>query len=243
MLRLHRQTNLNSFPKGTCQMSKILYVASEVQAVLMTQIYIPEFQDGFWKNHRPSGHGQVWQDVEVKVSEDGNLGCVGFESPRNYNLLNKDYVAEYEEQLVSVAQTVKPTSTFKTIKKEIVELLQIIGNRLKNKSGEPIKLYRGNHRPGTATITSSKARNSSSVMVQAAIADIQPVAQQVNHPVKNTAVKCPTATSQNKDAIFTEEISSNGAIVRRAPANLIPPVTNVPSSIFALADSIANISE
>lgn len=183
-------------------MSKILYVSSPVQAALMTLIFIPELIDGFWKNHRPAGHGDVWRDVEVKVTEDGTLGPVGFEAPRNYNFLNLDFALPNEAKLVAAAITVKPNANFKSVKKELIELGRIVGSRLASKDATPVKLYRGNHKPGTQTVSSSKARQASASLV---IAATKPVTKAVT--VKKTVVKDTTTVTK----------TSNGATVRRVP--------------------------
>ncbi len=207
-------------------MSKILYVASSVQAALMTQVLIPELTDGFWKNHRPAGHGEVWRDVEVKVTEDGTLGPVGFEAPRNYNLLNLDFSLPNEARLVAVAKSVKENSTFKSVKKELIELGRIVGSRLASTTAEPLKLYRGNHKPGTVTVSSSKARQASGTLVDAAT---KPVKTPKAAGAKKTVTKIKTPSDEG----VTVTTTSSGATVRRAPATTAP-ITTAPSSIFAL---------
>lgn len=188
-------------------MSKILYVSSPVQAALMAQIFIPELTDGFWKEHRPAGHGEVWRDVEVKVTEDGTLGPVGFAAPRNYNFLNLDYALPNEAKLVAVAKSVKANANFKSVKKELIELGRIVGSRLASKDATPVKLYRGNHKPGTETVSSSKARQASASLVTAATKPIKvPKAA-----VKKTVVKAPAKVEEGVTIIKT----SSGATVRR----------------------------
>lgn len=180
-------------------MTKVLYVSSPVQAALMAQVFIPELIDGFWKDHRPAGHGEVWRDVEVKVTADGELGPVGFTAPRNYNLLNLTFALPNEARLVAVAQSAKPNSTFKSVKKELIELGRIVGGRLPSKEATPVKLYRGNHKPGTVTVSTSKARQAAAAMVAAAVKPIKekPASE------KKTVTKSKTAA---------------GATVHRVPA-------------------------
>lgn len=187
-------------------MSKILYVSSVVQAALMSQVFIPELIDGFWKNHRPAGHGDVWRDVEVKVSTDGNLGPVGFTAPRNYNFLNLDFALPNEARLVAVAQAVKSNANFKSVKKELIELGRIVGCRLPSKDATPVKLYRGNHKPGTETVSSSKARQASGSLVTAATKPIK-VAKAAT--VKKTVVK-----ARPDDGVQVTK-TAGGATVRR----------------------------
>jgi hypothetical protein len=188
-------------------MSKILYVSSAVQQILMTQVFIPELIDGFWKNHRPAGHGDVWRDVEVKVTEDGSLGPVGFEAPRNYNFLNLDYFIPNEAKLVALAQTVKPNSNGKYVKKELIELGRIVGSRLATRDSTPVKLFRGNHKPGTETVSTSRARAGAAVLAKVAVAPIR------KPTVKKTVVKAkPSTTVENG---VTIQKTSSGATVRR----------------------------
>jgi hypothetical protein len=196
-------------------MSKILYVSSPVQAALMAQIFIPELIEGFWKDHRPAGHGEVWRDVEVKVTTDGTLGPVGFTAPRNYNFLNLDFALPNEAKLVAAAQSVKSNANFKSVKKELIELGRIVGSRLASKEATPQKLYRGNHKPGTVTVSSSKARQASATLVTAATKPIRPAKTAT---VKKTVTKAPADSA-------TVITTSSGATVRRVPVTATAPVT------------------
>jgi hypothetical protein len=193
-------------------MSKILYVSSAVQAALMTEVFIPELMDGFWKSHRPAGHGEVWRDVEVKVSENSVLGTSGFDTPRNYNFLNLDFALPNEARLVSVAQTVKPNSNFKSVKKELIELGRIVGARLVSREGVAVKLVRGNHKDGTVTVSSARARQASATLISAGeAARAAAPAKTTKNTVKKTVVKKPEDTG-----VITTTTSS-GATVRRVP--------------------------
>lgn len=196
-------------------MTKVLYVSSPVQAALMTQVFIPELIDGFWKNHRPAGHGEVWRDVEVKVSEDGRLGPEGWEAPRNYNFLNLEFALPNEARLVAVAQSVKPNSNFKSVKKELIELGRIVGARLPSRDATPVKLYRGNHKPGTETVSSSRARAASATMAA--------TGAQVLTVVTEAAVKKPTVKKTVTKVKPEVEITktSQGATVRRVPVTTV----------------------
>lgn len=190
--------------------TKILYVSSAVQAALMSQVFIPELIDGFWKDHRPAGHGDAWRDVQVQVTTDGTLGPVGFAAPRNYNFLNLDFALPNEARLVAVAQTVKSNSNFKSVKKELIELGRIVGSRLVSRDSTPVKLYRGNHKPGTETVSSSKARQASAMLTTAATKSVK--VQKTT--VKKTVVKAP-AIMTDDGVIITK--TSSGATVRRVP--------------------------
>ena len=216
--------NFPNFPRlrfqENTEMSKTLYVSSAVQAALMTQIFIPELIDGFWKNHRPAGHGDVWRDVEVKVSEDGKLGTEGFETPRNYNFLNLDYYIPNEAKLVGIAQAVKANSTDKSVKKELIELGRIVANRLVARDGEPVKLYRGNHKPGTVTVSSARARQAAQALANAATAPV--VTKPAAKTVKKTVTKTKPVEATADDGVITTT-TSQGAKVRRVPVKAAEP--------------------
>lgn len=201
-------------------MSKVLYVSSPVQAALMTQVFIPELIDGFWKNHRPAGHGEVWRDVEVKVSEDGRLGPEGWEAPRNYNFLNLEFALPNEARLVAVAQSVKSNSNFKSVKKELIELGRIVGARLPSRDATPVKLYRGNHKPGTETVSSSRARAASATMAATGT-------QVLTTVTTEAAVKKPTVKKTVTKAKAEVEVTktSQGATVRRVPVTTVDTPT------------------
>jgi len=204
-------------------MSKILYVSSSVQAALMTTVFIPELIDGFWKNHRPAGHGEVWRDVEVKVSENGLLGPVGFDAPRNYNFLNLDFALPNEARLVAAAQTAKPNSNFKSVKKELIELGRIVGARLANRDSLPVKLFRGNHKEGTVTVSSAKARQATDAMIKAGSSTViftsvvTPITSERKTAVKKTVSRTPQATDvvKPKQGEVTVTKTAAGATVRR----------------------------
>lgn len=189
--------------------SKILYVSSAVQAVLMSEVFIPEIMAGFWCNFRPAGHGDVWRDVEIRVSEDGKLGPVGFTTMRNYNFMNLEFSVPNEARLVAVAQKVKPSSNMKSIAKEMAELGRIIAGRLVSRDAEPLKLYRGNHRPGTVTFSSARARAAGKTLAEAAV--VVPGGEVQQAPEK---VKQPTAKK-----IVTK--TAGGATVTRVPVSTI----------------------
>ena len=196
-------------------MSKILYVSSAVQAALLTEVFIPELIDGFWKNHRPAGHGEVWRDVQVKVSEDGRLGPEGWEAPRNYNFLNLEFALPNEARLVAVAQSVKPNSNFKSVKKELIELGRIVGARLASREATPVKLYRGNHKPGTETVSSARARAASATLAATGTQVLATVA--VEATTKKTTKKTVTKTKPEVEVTTT----SQGATVRRVPVTTV----------------------
>lgn len=196
-------------------MAKILIVSSAVQAALMREILIPEMLHGFWSGYRPAGHGEVWRDVEVVVSEDGDLGPRGFDAPRNYNYLNLDFAVPNETRLVSVAQSVKANSNFKSVKKELIELGQIVGGRLANRDAERVKLYRGNHQPGTVTVSTAKARAAAAQLGEAGAKTLTTiVTPSVPKPegAKRTVVKAKPA-----DQGVEISKSAAGATVRRVP--------------------------
>ncbi len=193
--------------------AKILFVSSAIQQVLMEQVFKREFKEGFWSTERPAGHGDVWADVEVKVAEpDGQLGPVGFVSPRNYNFLNLDFfngcqkknIPAAKDKMVELARTVKPNAGEKHVKSELVELGQIVGGRLTSRTSTAVKLHRGNHKPGTVTASVRAARLAGKTLAEVA------AAAQSNTPARTlpkatvTKVKTPTdapvAETQAEDA-------------------------------------------
>jgi len=173
-------------------MVKQLFVSSAIQAALLKQVIIPQMKDGFWKSHRPADHATQWLDVEIVVSTDSRLGPVNFKVPRLYNFVNPDFINPNQNILVSVAQSVKSSCTFRSVKKELIELSRIVGGRLSDKSSAPTKANRGNNKAPVTSDIIQKAR--------AAIAS-------ANNTVKRTAVKRPETVEIIK--------TSQGATVRR----------------------------
>lgn len=175
---------------------KQLFVASDVQAILLKEVLIPEMADGFWKNHRPSNHAAQWDDVEIIVSADNKLGAVDFTIPRLYNFVNPKFIKPNEETLVTAAQKAKPTSNFRSVKKELIELSRIVGGRLDDKDATPTKANRGN----------TKA--------------ISNISQQKHvDGIKRTVVK-----KQDNNVTVTK--TSSGATVRRVAVTHAEPVTS-----------------
>lgn len=180
-------------------MSKQLFVASEVQAALLKDLLIPEMANGFWKNHRPANHAEQWKDVEIIVSDTNALGPVDFVIPRLYNFVNPDFIKPNEARLVAIAQTIKPASNFRSVKKELIELSRIVGGRLTDKEGTPTKANRGNNKPITAE-------------------DGQTAVKKAATAIKRTAVK---KTDPNVSITKT----SSGATVRRVAVTHVAPET------------------
>lgn len=176
-------------------MTKRLYVSSIVQAKLLAAVLIPQMKDGFWKNHRPADHYKEWEGVEIEVSETEQLGVDGWKVPRLYNFVNPDFIKPNERLLVEAAQSVKPSSTFRSVKKELIELSWIVGGRLTSKSGIRVKANRGTNKPAPATEQA----------IQAAKATVKTATT----AVKKTAVK--KVEEPNVEIIKT----SSGATVRR----------------------------
>jgi hypothetical protein len=137
-------------------MTKQLLVSSLVQKQIFDQLIRPEMKTGFWQSHRPAGHGSLWDDVEVVVSETDALGFANFTAPRLYNLVNPDFIKPNMDRLVAIAQQVKPSSTIKSVQKELIELSRIIGGRLTSKSMAPLKANRGNNKTTDNVIASAK---------------------------------------------------------------------------------------
>lgn len=170
---------------------KQLLVSSEVQVAILKLVILEELKTGFWKDHRPAGHGAQWDDVSITVSTSEELGPKDFILPRLYNFVNPDFIKPNEQRLVAAAQTIKPNSTFKSVKKELIELSRIVGGRLTSKSMSPLKANRGNNKDASAIVT-AKAD------VNAAI-----------EGVKRTVVKKPVEIIK----------TSAGATVRRVPVS------------------------
>ena len=176
-------------------MTKQLRVSSAVQAALIKDVLIPQMKDGFWKDHRPAEHYKQWLDVEVIVSDTDDLGPVNFKVPRNYNFVNPDFIKPNEQILVAAAQSVKASSNFRSVKKELIELSRIVGGRLNDKNGIPTKANRGNNKPAGS--------------VEQAIATAKTQVKAAATAVKRTAVK--RKEEPNVEIIKT----SAGATVRR----------------------------
>lgn len=136
-------------------MSKQFLVSSEVQAALLSQVLIPQMKTGFWKDHRPAGHGYKWDEVQISVSTDA-LGAVNFKVPRLYNMVNPQFIEQNLEALVEVAKSVKPNSTARSVKKELIELSRIAGGRIVSKTSEITKANRGTNKT-SAVIGKAKA--------------------------------------------------------------------------------------
>lgn len=189
-------SNHHPFSTGALtKMTKRLYVSSAVQAKLLTAVLIPQMKDGFWKDHRPADHYKEWQDVEIVVSETDALGVDGWSMPRLYNFVNPDFIKPNERLLVETAQSVKVSSNFRSVKKELIELSWIVGGRLTSKSGIRTKANRGNNKPAAST--------------EDALAKAKISVQKAATGVKKTAVK--RVEDPNVEIIKT----SSGATVRR----------------------------
>jgi hypothetical protein len=194
--------------------AKVLFVSSAIQQVLMEQVYKHEFKLGFWAEERPAGHGDVWQDVEIKVAEeDGALGPVGFKAPRNYNFMNLDFFdgagpdgAPMKNHLVKIAQQVKPNATEKHVKAELVELGQIVGGRLTNRSSTAVKVNRGNHKPGTVVASSRQAREQGKSLAEVAAATAN--TSRVIVAPKKTVVKAKPAGEEQVEGSNTEHVDA-----------------------------------
>lgn len=189
--------------------TKTFYVANALQAALMNQVFIREFTDGFWKGQRPAGHGEVWKDVEIKVTEDGTLGPVGFTPARMYNLLNPEFIKASTDALIEAGKAIKEDITIQKIKSELPELSRIIGQRMTKIDEAPIKLWRGR---GANATPSAKAREASAKLVDAA-----------NQPV----------AKPEKGAKRTVTKAANGVTTTRVE------VTSVPASAFPFATAEA----
>jgi len=127
--------------------NRVLYVASAVQVALLKEVILQQLKTGFWKDHRPAQHGYQWDGVDILCDNTtSKLGAEGWKIPRTYNFVNPEFLKENEHGLVAAAQSVKPSSNFKSIKKELIELSRIVGGRLTDRNGEITKANRGNNK-------------------------------------------------------------------------------------------------
>jgi hypothetical protein len=202
-------------------MAKQLLVSSAVQATLMNAFLLDEIKTGFWKDMRPVGHGQAWEGVEAVVASGNEVGPVDFKPMKNYDFLNPEFTKIHEAKLVEIAQTVKPSMTFKALKKELIELARIIGGRMTDKTKEPARVYRGNNRSDydvirvvdrqkVTTVAGAKAA------VDAAAKTVKKTAVKKATPVTD-AVKKVVAKKAAKPAEegVTTIVTSSGATVRK----------------------------
>lgn len=127
--------------------TKQLFVSSQVQINLMTAVIIPEMKTGFWKDHRPAGHGNQWDDVELLVTTNNLVGPTNFMVPRNYNFVNPDFLDACSDQLLAAAQEADETATMKSVKKALIDLSRIVGGRLTDLTEAPTKANRGTNVP------------------------------------------------------------------------------------------------
>ncbi len=171
-------------------MAKQIYVSSQVQAVLLKEVLIPQMENGFWKDHRPAEHYKQWQDVEIIVSSNDGLGFVDFKAPRTYNFVNPDFIKPNEKLLVEAAQRAKASSNFRSVKKELIELSRIVGGRLTSKSMQPTKANRG------------VSRKAKTVEVPS-----------FPHPLQVTGKR--TAVKKKDVGTVTTTVTKSGATVRR----------------------------
>lgn len=122
---------------------KKLFVSSQAQINMLEQVIIPEMTAGFWKDHRPIGHGNQWADVEFVVSTNNQVGPTNFKIPRNYNFVNPDFLLQCEDSLVKAAKSADANLEMKHVKKLLIELSRIVGGRLTDLTEAPTKANRG----------------------------------------------------------------------------------------------------
>lgn len=205
-------------------MKKKLLVSSILQATLLNQFLIGEIQTGFWKEQRPVAHGAAWDDVQIVVSPTNQVGPIdGFKPLRFYDFLNPEFTKLYENKLVEIARTVKPTMTFKALKKELIELARIIGARMTDKTQEPARVFRGNNRADFDVIRTVDRQKVMTVAgakeaVKKATSSVKKTAVKkvVATTVKKTTVKKAVATAPETGVTITK--TSSGATVRKVAA-------------------------
>lgn len=215
-------------------MTKQLHVSSAIQAALMNSFLLTEIQTGFWKDQRPVTHGPAWQGVEVVVSDSNAVGPVGEWKPlRFYDFLNPEFTKLHEAALVAIAQTIKPNVTFKSLKKELIELARIIGGRMTDKTIEPARVYRGNNRADFDVIRTVERQKV--MTVAGAKANIAAANRTVT---KKTVVKAATPMTDAVRALTAKKIrkadvveegvtiikTAAGATVRRVAVQTVAKV-------------------
>lgn len=144
---------------------KILFVSNILQKKLMDEILLHEMIDGRWASQRPKGCNLDWLDVKIQVTSDGVVGASGFTPPRTYNFVHKDVMTQFSDEMLQVSKQVNPNISIAHIRKDLIELAQIIGGRLANTNMQPIKLYRGRSRSGDLVVSSSILRTKSALEV------------------------------------------------------------------------------
>lgn len=146
--------------------------------------------------------------------------------------------AAVEAMLVAVAQAAKANSNFKSVKKELIELGRIVGNRLASRDATPVKLFRGNHKPGTETVSSARARAASAALAAAgtqALAVTEAPATRKPTGPKRTLAKVKTEAAPADTAKVEVSKTAAGATVRRVPV--------AASSVFAMGDAAGQADE
>lgn len=133
---------------------KTFTVATAVQKAVLQEVLLGEIATGFWKNARPADHAESWKGVEIKVGQA--LGPAGFEVPRKYNFVNPDFFKKAGAKLLAAAQTVDPNMNEKQLKKALINLNLIVGERQKEIGGPVTKLQRGRARSTETTEVKQK---------------------------------------------------------------------------------------
>lgn len=198
---------------------KKLLVSSVIQAKLMNEFLINEIQNGFWVGQRPVTHGEAWAGVVAVVSDTNQVGPVnGFKPVRFYDFLNPTFTKIYESKLVEIAQSVKPNMTFKSLKKELIELARIIGGRMTDKTEEPARMYRGNNRADfdvlrsvdrqRVKIAAQEPRREDVKVVKEAIKTATRI-ENIDKPVAQTIRRLPANSVFNLGVALSDEIEIN----------------------------------
>lgn len=147
-------------------MNKTFNVATELQRHLFSTILMNEIKNGFWKDARPTDHGETWDGVNIRVATGTEvLGAYGFDIPRNYNFVNPAFFKQRENALLEAARIVDAETTVKQLKKQLIQLNQIVGNRVKEAGGPVSKLARGRR---SATVTSVRVDADANTVVRRA---------------------------------------------------------------------------
>lgn len=188
-------------------MSKTLLVSSQVQANLLNKFLLNEIVNGFWKTQRPVTHVDAWSDVVVQVTDTNQVGPInGFKPVRFYDFINPEFTKIHESTLVSLAQEVKPNMTFKTLKKELIELARIIGGRMTDKTQEPARVFRGNNRSDYSVIRTVDHQKVMSV------AGAKALVEGAVNTVKKTVVKKPVEADGVKRTVVKKVVADENGV-------------------------------
>jgi hypothetical protein len=107
----------------------IITVENELQKILLISYLIDEIQFGFWSEKSPPKHVKDWDDVEIKITETGEVG-VSHPLSRRYNFLSQEFVDEHLIEIRDTIRTEYQDVSISVIRKNLKALGDICGGRL-----------------------------------------------------------------------------------------------------------------